>query len=440
VDHNSSTSNSNWRPEAWLLAVFLTAVAGYWAFDWLGGGTVAERLADRFGTILIEKSRERITQPAEFIAIRMREGLWFIAMAVGMIGVALLAARIVRRWCTPMWAWLPLSLIAFVTVNGVIGAAGETGTYWMVLFAGSGDSKQPEFQIARILHRDSDAKEKVVILGSSQGLSEIDEPTLNRRFGPQKYFANLSYVGSHTIEFLLTEPWYGGEPPEVAICYLSELNFYTKVSGARLLPLLKVSEWPTLQELDIEQFDIGNRSTNGYVGSVLPAFQSRRSLEYFLFGTPAVENKIKRVQPALESDVESTDQEKQRREQEHEKTIARMAKTYAVSADTEFHKTALELFLQRAQQTGTQVVLIVGQVNPVLSQKIDPAVRRDFLDYMDRLKKRFPDVLILSDELPVHPESDYHDMMHLTDEAQIRYTERLADVLQDRLGWPPSTD
>ncbi|WP_339910194.1 hypothetical protein [Symmachiella dynata] len=440
MDHNSSTSNSNWRPEAWLLALFLTAVAAYWAFDWLGGGFVAEQVADRFGTMLIEKSRGRITQPAEFIAIRMREGLWFIAMAVGMIGVALLAARIVRRWCTPLWAWLPLSLIAFATVNGVIGAAGETGTYWMVLFAGSGDSKQPEFQIARILHRDSDAKEKVVILGSSQGLSEIDEPTLNRRFAPQKYFANLSYVGSHTIEFLLTEPWYGDEPPEVAICYLSELNFYTKVSGARLLPLLKVSAWPTLQELEIDRFDIGNRGINGYVASVLPAFQSRRSLEYFLFGTPAVENKIKRVQPSLKPDAESAARTKQQRDEAHAKTITRMAKTYAVNDDTEFHKTALEMFLQRAQQTGTQVVLIFGQVNPVLSQQIDPTVRRDFLDYKEILKKRFPDVLILSDELPVHPESDYHDMMHLNEEAQIRYTQSLADVLQDRLGWSPGSD
>jgi hypothetical protein len=370
----------------------------------------------------------------------MREAVWFIAIAVVMIVAALLAVRFVRRWCTPIWAWLPLSLIAFVTVNGVIGAAGETGTYWMVLFAGSGDSKQPEFQIARILHRDSEAKEKVVVLGSSQGLSEIDEPTLNRRFGPRKYFANLSYVGSHTFDFLLIEQWYAAQPPEVVICYLSELNFYTKVSGARLLPLLKVSAWPTLQEMDIERFHIGNRGVNGYVGSVLPAFQSRRSIEYFLFGTLAVESKITRAKPAFEPDASSADRKKQQRDQEHEKTIATIAKTYAVSDDTDFHKTAMELFLQRAQQTGTKVVLIVGQVNPVLSQKIDPAVRRDFLDYMESLTAKFPDVLILSGELPAHPESDYHDMMHLTDEAQLRYTEQLADVLQEHLEWSSGTD
>lgn len=440
MDHNSSTSNSNWRLERWLLAVCLTAAAVYWAFDLLGGGFVAERLADRFGQTLFEKSRERITQPAEFITTRMREGLFFVALAAGMIGGAFLAAQIVRRRCAPMWAWLPLSLIAFAAVNGVIAAAGETGTYWMVLFAGSGDSKQPEFQIARILHRDNTAKEKVVILGSSQGAAEIDDPTLNRQFGPRKHFANLSYAGSHTLDFLLFESWYAKQPPDVAICYLSELNLYTGVSGSRLLPLLKVSEWPTLRELNIGRFDIGDRVFNGYVASVLPAFQSRRSIEYFVYGTPAVERIIERSKPHRDPASSPADGKEQQRAAARERLISSLAATYAIDASTAFHKAALEMFIKRSQQAGTQVVLIVGQVNPILSEKIDPAVRRDFLDYMLRLETRFPGVVVLVDERLAHPESDYRDLMHITDEAQRRYTEKLSDVLRERLGWTSGND
>lgn len=432
MDHNSSTSNSKSRIELWLILILVVAAAVYWAFDDIGGRYLSESIASRFGETLIEKSRGKVTEPAYYILQRLHECIYLPAMAIGIVLGILLTSRLLSRFVNRNWLWLPLSLVAFAGANVFVGAAGETGTFWVVLFAGSEDSKQPGFQISRVMHCDSSAKQRVVVLGSSQGGTEVEETLLNREFGPNVYTSNLNYAGAQTMDFLLVRSWYAGEQPDVAICYLSELNFYTPVSGSRLLPLLKPSSWRDLNALESWRFKLGDKRLYGYLGSILPAFQSRRSLEYFTYGTPAVEPSVSlRRRRAKEKEKSPPSSAVDPLE---EKAVA-AALTYRILPDTDFHKRALERFLVESEKAGTAVVLIAGQINPIVSRKLDPAIRRDFLGYLKGLPEKYSNVTVLTDELPSHRESEYEDLMHITEEAQLRYTSVLADVLERRFGW-----
>ncbi|MGE4003102.1 MAG: hypothetical protein AB7I48_23175, partial [Planctomycetaceae bacterium] len=279
---------------------------------------------------------------------------------------------------------------------------------------------------------DSSAPQRAVVLGSSQAGTEIEETLLNREFGPDVNTANLFYAGAQTVDFLLVRRWYTDDLPDVAICYLSELNLYTPVSGSRFLPLLRVSGWQDLQDLEPRRFEWGNTLLHGFVGSILPLYQSRRSIEYFLYGTAAVEPSVSLRRPLP---VESSDSGAGRGIDPLEASAAEAAKSYGITPDTDFHKRALERFLVQAARDGTEVVLIAGQINPLVSRRLDPEIRSDFLAYLKSLPARYSNVTCLAEELPSHPQSEYEDLMHITEEAQLAYTAKLADLLEQRFGW-----
>ena len=122
-----------------------------------------------------------------------------------------------------------------------------------------------------------------------------------------------------------------------------------------------------------------------------------------------------------------------------EAKASREAAGYQLGKATPFQKISLEMFIGHCQQHHIQVVLIAGQVNPILSRKLSPELRWDFLQYLSDLPNQFPNVIVALNELPHHPESDYEDLMHVHEEFQIQYTIKLADFLQQKLGWRPGS-
>lgn len=430
--HNSSISNSKPRWHFRLIAVFTLTAIAYLAFDQLGGKYVSQVIASQFGDILIEKSRGKITDTSEYIILRIHEVIWLILVAECFFIGGFLVSKPLAHVVNWNWRWLPISILVFAEMNLFLSTAGETGAFWIALFAANDDSKQPGFQIQRLMHRDSAADRKVVILGSSQGGTEIEETLLNRLFGPVVHSANLSYAGAQTFDFLLVQSWYKDDQPDVVICYLSELNFYTAVSGARFLPLLKTTGWKDVSEMKPWLYETGNRVLYGLLGSIIPAFQMRRSLEYALYGTPAVEptNAMKKVRSIKKSNPNALNKSIQL-----EKKATKAALNYRITTDTDYHKRALERFIEQSNQRGTHVVLIAGQINPIVSRKLNPEIRRDFISYLNTLGEENQDVTVFMKELPSHPQSDYEDLMHITGEAQLQFTRQLARLLEKQFGW-----
>lgn len=424
-----------------ILIAGCVVTGGLWlAFDHVGGVEVSKALSERVGQMVVKQSRGRVLDPTRYIHDRLREGIYLVAVALLLTVATIASLRGLRKFVSPRWICVPLSLIAFVAVNVWVGVASNTAAYWIVLVVANSESKQPAFQLNRIMLRESDAPVTVAIHGSSQGKTEIDSNLLNKEFGPGVVFSNLSYAGSRAIDHLLVARWYDDHPPTVVVCYLSEFNLYSDVSASRFLTLLTTQAWPDVWALQPQEFSLGDGLTNGYCGSIVPAYQSRRSIEYSVFGTAAVEpggallSRSKWRTNSPKERLSDTDRVARKRAQT-EATYREVADTYTIGANSDFHKRSLERFLAVAQSSETQVMLIAGQVNPQLSRYFPRELRSAFLTYLHSLPARFPNVQIIDEELPAHVEADYDDAMHISEKAQRVNTARLADLLEERFGW-----
>jgi len=97
-------------------------------------------------------------------------------------------------------------------------------------------------------------------------------------------------------------------------------------------------------------------------------------------------------------------------------------------------KRAFEDFVQRAATRGSRVVLLVGQVNPVLGECLDPTLRPEMLQFLREMAGKY-NHLVLVEGAPFlnNVASDYSDLSHVSPAAQERFTLALADVLRSRL-------
>jgi hypothetical protein len=72
-----------------------------------------------------------------------------------------------------------------------------------------------------------------------------------------------------------------------------------------------------------------------------------------------------------------------------------------------------------------------GQFNPILERALNPALRADMVAFLHRLAANDPNIVLLEPpRMPEQRESDYEDLMHVTQEARARFTPYIADALR----------
>jgi len=437
---DDATPKSHRFPLAGTLAVLAT-IAVSWLLAAVLAKPVSGWVAENFGDQLIQLGKGRIVEPAHFVAQRLREAAWLIAVAgVLMLAGDLIWRRLERR-LTKTWLWLPLTVMAFAQVNLFVLAACETGLYWMALYVAHPNLKQSCFHTERILAKQAEAREKVYVVGSSQGHSQIHTGQLNRALAPQVVSANLSYSGSKAFDFLMIHDQYAETPPDVVIVYLSELNLYERLSGKRCLPLLSFRELSELTELGAWSFPIKEGLGHGMLGAALPLFRSRRAIEMACFGrigefSPGVVIPIRRstkgkgnnraIAPAVDPLLLAA---------ERADAGGGEKPDYHLGPESEFNKQALERFIEANLAAGVIVVVIEGQLNPEYERLIEPRIREDFARYLAHLKEEHPEVVFFRDEFPRFSADAYEDFWHITPGHRQEFTARLARVLADRFGW-----
>ncbi len=114
-----------------------------------------------------------------------------------------------------------------------------------------------------------------------------------------------------------------------------------------------------------------------------------------------------------------------------------LASTYAADERSEVQKQEFIRFLSLQVERGATPLILVGQVNPILEARLDSAMRSDFRAYVDELAELHPAGLVRNEELPRHTPGDYvpDDLMHINHETRLKFTERLAELLEERVGW-----
>jgi hypothetical protein len=380
-------------------------------------GTVVERLA---GRELRSMLRGRVSNVPEFVAHSITEMAFLLTVTVVAIAIVAAVSVYLRRTLSNRVAALLAAVAAsFVAANVVAYAASCTAIFWLALYAAGPNLKQPAFHIERLLLMSESGPTRMVIVGSSQGHSEIRASYLDEQCGNRYKFANLSFAGSSGFDFLMLEEQFRPLRPSYVLVYISPQAFFTGAQGGRLLPFLSFG---TLQ--DARRLGLLGRLTEddiwyGTLGMLSPLFRARRAVSDAVFGEAAGGDD--EAQP----DAAAAPPDR----------VTAVASQYRVNEDSALHMRAFGEFLERVVSHGATPIVLVGQVSPVLQARLAPAVEPAFDAFVQKLGT-IPGVRVVHDGLVVHRANDYApgDYMHVTDDARMAYTKSLVKVLQRDFG------
>lgn len=95
-----------------------------------------------------------------------------------------------------------------------------------------------------------------------------------------------------------------------------------------------------------------------------------------------------------------------------------------------FNVTFLREFLEDTAGTGTQVVIVEGQYNPLVSTAETLALKKEVRDHLESLCASFEHARFLpAESVYVFSEEDYADLSHVKPEAGYRFAERIVALL-----------
>jgi len=97
-------------------------------------------------------------------------------------------------------------------------------------------------------------------------------------------------------------------------------------------------------------------------------------------------------------------------------------KQFHLSAQSEFQKQMFLRFAEDCSRRKQTLIILTGQLNPLIGSRIDPVVREDMLAFLRSLRQEFSRVVLI-DDCPPQLESDYDDLTHVNRQRQKEFTE-----------------
>jgi hypothetical protein len=398
------------------LLVALLLASG-WLADALVGPRVAQWLAARCGAALLRMGQGKFTDAALFIQHRLHEAIWLTTLVAVWLAAHWLLGEVMNHRCKNFRSrWAVQGIAGFVGLNVWLAAAMNTGLFWGALGAGGNMHVLMQFHFKRLMMEENPTPHRAVLVGSSQTRAEINEDQLNDLIGTNLWTTELHFPGSHGYDVFLIERQIRRANPQLVICYLSEGYFYSDSGGPMLPNFFSLRDLPDAWHRGALHYLSGAEIGSGLLGDLLPVYRLREIFAQRLFGATATQLKQQQYNTALTVDLDTRAQV--------------MAASFRISPESDFQKTAFADFVGRCQQAHRRVLLLVGGYNPLLEQRINPAVHADMLHYLDQLKARYSAVTLISPtELPEQTPADYDDLNHVNADMQSRYTAGLARLL-----------
>ncbi len=403
----------------------LLIAAAATALGWLGyaaaGASIARTLSARIGPALVAKAQGKFTDPAVFIQGRGKEALllatalvvlWALVLALDW----LLARRPLYRSARGIW----LGLIGFAAVNLWTLAAGQTALFWSLFFNRTYTDNFAQFQIKKRLMPEQSAPRKAMLIGNSQTQSNLDELIMNRMIADQLWTTEMHQSGTTGFDLLLLMRDLQKADADLLICYVSAGYFYGRTNGKVAAQFFNFRELPDLLRLRGWSYFPEGALRSGLFSSVLPLFHYRLSFTQRLLGGEISHLEQRQFDASLETDLP---------QQAH-----RRAPSLHLGPVADFEKAAFAQTVSELTAAGRTLILIAGQMYPVLEEEMDPAIHGDMTQFLRGLEQRHPGkVTVLAQEEFFQPtREDFRDLVHLTTDGQERMTQKLVEVLKER--------
>lgn len=391
-------------------------VTAGWGVYVLAGSVIAKLLAARLSGFVLKLGEGKISSPAEFIQHRMLETAWLVTLLLLWAYMHIIVAKC--RPSSPRRSWVCHSLLALICLNIWLWQAGRTVLFWGLMWEDKQTQNLARFHIKLILTREDHSPQRAVLMGSSQSRAQIDEELLNSLLGTKLRTTEMHYPGSKAYDDFLLQPILAPACTSYVIVYLSEADFHSG-SASEIAPnFFTLGALPDLVRRGGTKYLPAGGIGYGLLGEMLPMFRMREVLAQRVFGPAIGQMKQQRYNTALEINLAERG--------------ASMAKTYQSNDESRFQKRALEDFLARCRDSNQRVILLAGQLNPLMGHQIDPEIRREMIGLLRALAVKFPNVTVI-EKLPEQTEQDYLDLTHVNKPAQERFTRFLAGWLEEHV-------
>ncbi len=387
---------------------------------WLGYAIVANWVA-RYASAHFSAAVARLTlgyatDAGDFVKYRLRDAaLLLTTLALVLVLPGALAeifsgngARQNRRWILPACA-------LFVLANLWLAVACHTTLFWLAFWEGRNDtSNLVRIETKELLLRESRAGLKAAILGNSQAHRQLNDQFLNELLTTNLHTSELHWPGSHGYDIYLVHHNLDPAAAQVMICYVSEMNFYEGVAADSVPLFFGFKNIRDFKEFNLAQHVPARDLGYGLLSDALPAFYLRNVVSQRLLGLGLVNVRQRAVSTAASGDADPA---------------GRWAASFQNGANAAFQKSAFAAFAQECADRHEQLVVIAGQVNPLVSRRLDPALRADMMDLLHELQRRFPNFHLIENP-PAQDASEYADLTHVNAECRAAFTRFVAGQLQ----------
>jgi hypothetical protein len=204
------------------------------------------------------------------------------------------------------------------------------------------------------------------------------------------------------------------------VSYISEGIFFSGPAYNSVPYFTAFRDLPWFQEIGATAVYRQRGLYIGLLGNISALFRSREAIGQRLLGNQFTTIKQIDYNQALQTNLAIRAEE--------------MATRIRSDRDAQVQKRAFDNFLVEAALQKRRVIILVGQFNPMLSQRLDPALRQDMLKFLREMARKHPH-LTLVENAPFLDNSaeDYLDLTHVSEDAQKRFTLALADFLRSSL-------
>lgn len=380
------------------------------------GASLSHKLAGRFGTMVMKATRGNVIDPAIFIQNRIFESLLLTTFALTAIGVHVMMVKLVlRSSASQTRQWITHATSAFVLLNLWLGIAMQTTVFWCAMWQGEATQNLTRFHLKRLMFAENHSPTKAVILGNSQSRAQLDEELLNKLLQPQLHTAELHFPGSNAYDVWLEHRKIQDTKPNLVIVYVSEATFYDGNHHDAAANFFQFSDLKDLASADVRAFVPSKGFGYGLLGATLPVFRLRDVLAQRLLGTGLTQLKQREYDQHILEDLEAI--------------AAKAGKGYFIDARSEFELRAFTEFVSDCETAKENLVILAGQLNPILAGQFDPKIRKHMLNFLRQLRDKHPNV-ILVENLPHQSPSDYDDLTHVKKGFQAHFTQTMAEFLK----------
>jgi hypothetical protein len=396
---------------------FWTAgISFLWLIYFGAGASLSHKLTMRFGSLVMKATRGNVIDPAIFIQNRIFESLSLATLALLAVGVHVMMTKLIlRNSASATRHWTTHAISAFVLFNLWLGFAMQTTAFWCVMWQGEATQNLTRFHLKRLMFAENHSPTKAVILGNSQSRAQLDEELLNKLLQPQLHTAELHFPGSNAYDVWLEHRKIQNTKPNLVIVYVSEATFYDGNHHDAAANFFQFSDLKDLASADVRAFVPSKGFGYGLLGAALPIFRLRDVLAQRLLGTSITQLKQREYDQHILENLEAT--------------ATKAAKGYFIDARSEFELRAFTEFVSDCEAAKEDLVILAGQLNPILGKKFDPGIRKHMLAFLHGLREKHSNVVLI-ENLPDQSPSDYDDLTHVKKEFQAHFTESMAEVLK----------